>query len=71
MLDAKPVAVSAVAHSHVRGQPENVAYVTVFFPTDLIAHINVNWLSPVKIRRTLVGGSKRMIVYDDLETSEK
>lgn len=71
VVDAKPVAVSAVGHSHVRGQPENVAFVTVFFPEDLIAHINVNWLSPVKIRRTLVGGSRRMIVYDDLEASEK
>ncbi len=71
VLDAAPVAVSATGHSHVRGQPENVAFLTVFFASDLIAHINVNWLSPVKIRRTLVGGSKRMIVYDDLETSEK
>jgi predicted dehydrogenase len=71
VLDAEPVAVSATGHSHVRGQPENVAFLTVFFAGDLIAHINVNWLSPVKIRRTLVGGSKRMIVYDDLETSEK
>jgi predicted dehydrogenase len=71
VVNASPVAVSAVGHSHVPGQPENVAFITVFFPEDLIAHINVNWLSPVKIRRTLVGGSKRMIVYDDLETSEK
>ncbi len=71
VLDAAPVAVSATGHSHVRGQPENMAFLTVFFASDLIAHINVNWLSPVKIRRTLVGGSKRMIVYDDLETSEK
>lgn len=71
VLDAPPAAISATGHSHVVGQPENVAFLTVFFASDLIAHINVNWLSPVKIRRTLVGGSKRMIVYDDLETSEK
>ena len=50
---------------------EDIFYQTVFFENDLIAHINVNWLSPVKIRRTLVGGSKRMIVYDDTENSEK
>jgi predicted dehydrogenase len=71
VLGASPVAVSATGLSHVRGQPANVAFMTLFFDSDIIAHINVNWLSPVKIRRTLVGGSKRMIVYDDLETSEK
>ena len=57
--------------SHIRGEPENVAYITVFFDGNLIAHINVNWLAPVKIRRTLIGGSRKMIVYDDLEPSEK
>jgi predicted dehydrogenase len=71
VIGANPVAVSATGLSHVPGQPANVAFMTLFFESDIIAHINVNWLSPVKIRRTLVGGSKRMIVYDDLETSEK
>jgi len=71
VIDAAPVAVSATGLSHVPGQPANLAFLTLFFDADIIAHINVNWLSPVKIRRTLVGGSKRMIVYDDLETSEK
>lgn len=71
IIDAEPVAVSATGYSHVQGQPENMAFLTVFFANDLIAHINVNWLSPVKIRRTLVGGSKQMIVYDDVENSEK
>jgi predicted dehydrogenase len=71
VIGVNPVAVSATGLSHVPGQPANVAFMTLFFDSDIIAHINVNWLSPVKIRRTLVGGSKRMIVYDDLETSEK
>jgi len=71
VLNATPVAVSATGQSHVAGQPENVAFLTVFFSSDLIAHVNVSWLSPVKIRKTLIGGSKQMIVYDDLETSEK
>jgi len=71
VIGVNPVAVSATGLSHVRGQPANVAFMTLFFDRDIIAHINVSWLSPVKIRRTLVGGSKRMIVYDDLETSEK
>ncbi len=70
-LDAEPVAVSATGFSHVRGEPENMAFLTVFFASDIIAHINVNWLSPAKIRRTLIGGSKQMIIYDDLEASEK
>jgi predicted dehydrogenase len=67
----QPVAVSATGLSHVPGKPENVAYLTVFFAENLIAHVNVNWLAPVKIRQTLVGGSRKMIVYDDLEPSEK
>ena len=71
VMDVSPVAVSATGLSHVPNQPANLAFMTFFFADDIIAHINVNWLSPVKIRRTLVGGSKRMIVYDDLETSEK
>lgn len=71
VFDAMPVAVSATGRSHVPGQPENVAFLTVFFAGNLIAHVNVNWLSPVKLRKTLIGGSKQMIVYDDLEASEK
>jgi len=70
VLNQSPSAVSATGHSHIPDQPEYVAFLTVFFG-ETIAHINVNWLSPVKIRRTLVGGTNQMIVYDDLETSEK
>jgi predicted dehydrogenase len=57
--------------SHVPSSPENVAYLTLFFASNRIAHINVNWLAPVKIRRTIIGGSRKMVVYDDLEPSEK
>ena len=71
VLPSRPVAVSATGMSHVRGKPENVAYLTLFFDGDLIAHIHVNWLAPVKVRQTLIGGARRMIVYDDLEPSEK
>jgi len=71
VLPSQPYAVSATGVSHVPGEPENLAYLTLFFEKNLIAHINVNWLAPVKIRRTLIGGSQRMIVYDDLEPSEK
>ena len=71
VLGYRPVAVSATGMSHVHGSPENVAYMTLFFDSALIAHINVSWLSPVKLRQTLIAGSKKMVVYDDLEPSEK
>lgn len=66
-----PTAVSATGISHVPDKPANIAFLTVFFDNETIAHLHVNWLSPVKVRRTLIGGSRKMIVYDDLETSEK
>lgn len=71
VLQAKPCAVSATGMSHVPGEPENIAYLTLFFDNNLIAHIHVNWLAPVKVRRTLLGGSQKMVCYDDLEPSEK
>jgi len=71
VLAQTPVSVSATGLAHVDGQPENIAYMTMFFAGRLIAHVHVNWLAPVKVRRTLLGGSRRMIVFDDLETSEK
>ena len=71
VLPEKPVAISATGISHVPGQPENVAYITLFFPSTQIAHVHVNWLTPVKVRHTLIGGSEKMILYDDLDPSEK
>jgi len=66
-----PVAVSATGMSHVPGKPANIAFLTLFFENNVVAHLHVNWLAPVKVRRTLIGGSQKMIVYDDLEPSEK
>jgi predicted dehydrogenase len=71
VVQRQPVAVSATGLSHVPGSPENIAYMTMFFDGRLIAHVHANWLSPVKVRRTLLGGSRRMILFDDLEGSEK
>jgi predicted dehydrogenase len=71
VLPAKPVAITATGISHIPGQPENVAYITLFFAEAQIAHVHVNWLTPVKVRHTLIGGSEKMILYDDLEPSEK
>ena len=70
VLGDRPAAVSAVGMAHVPGQPKDVAYVNCFFNSNLIAHFHVNWLAPVKVRRTLIGGAKQMVVYDDLEPSE-
>lgn len=70
VLNKEPRAVSATGMSHIQGEPENVAYLTIYYDNNLIAHVNVNWLAPVKVRRTLIGGSKKMIVYDALEPLE-
>ena len=67
----RPVSVSAIGMSHVAGGLEDQAYLTLLFDRPFLAHVHVNWLAPVKVRRTLVGGSKKMIVYDDVEPSEK
>jgi predicted dehydrogenase len=71
VLGCRPSAVSATGMAHVPGGVENIAYLTAFFDTDMIAHVGVNWLAPVKVRQTLIAGPHRMIVYDDLEPSEK
>jgi len=66
-----PAAVSASGVNHFPGTPEDLAYITLFYDSGMIAHLNVSWLAPVKVRSVLIGGSKKMIVYDDLEPSEK
>ncbi|WP_247475356.1 Gfo/Idh/MocA family oxidoreductase [Bradyrhizobium sp. 30] len=71
ILDEEPVAVSATGSCHVVGSPENMAHITLFFDSACVAHVSVNWLSPIKVRQTFIGGSKKMIVYDDLEPTEK
>lgn len=71
VLPVQPCAVSAVGMNHIPGEPGNIAYLTLFFERPVIAHIHVNWLAPAKIRRTLIGAQRKMIVYDDLEPSEK
>jgi predicted dehydrogenase len=70
LIKANPDAVVATGQGHLNGH-EDVAFMTLYFPEKVIAHINVNWLSPVKVRTTLIGGEKRMIVWNDLEADEK
>lgn len=71
LIDKKPVAVMTTGISHFDDDIENVAYITVYFSGNFIAHFNISWLSPVKIRTTLIGGHKKMIVWNDLVADEK
>ena len=70
LIPEKPEAVVATGETHLNGVAD-VAFMTVYFPRKIIAHINVNWLSPVKVRTTLIGGEKKMLVWNDLEADEK
>lgn len=71
LTPARPQSVSAYGVRHVPAQPENIAYITLLFAKRQIAHLHVNWLAPVKVRRTLIGCRDKMVVYDDVEPSEK
>ena len=66
-----PESINATGISHTHNQVENIAYMTVNYNSDFIAHINCSWTSPVKVRQTLIGGDKKMILYNDIEPSEK
>jgi predicted dehydrogenase len=70
LIRSKPDAVIATGQKHLNSH-EDVAYLTIYFADSVIAHINVNWLSPVKVRTTLLGGEKKMLVWNDLEADEK
>lgn len=71
LLRSNPLAITAVGASHAGNNLANIAYLTLTFPNNQLAHFHVNWLAPVKIRLTLIGGSKKMVVYDDVEVTEK
>src|SRR5438876_8401502 len=70
LIKEKPEAVVATGQTHLNGF-EDVAFITVYLPNKIIAHVNVNWLSPVKVRTTLIGGEKKMLVWNDLDADEK
>lgn len=71
LLGAEPLAVSASSAGFLAGSPENMAHLSLYYEGGAMAHLNVNWLAPVKIRQTVLGGSKLMVIYDDMQTSEK
>lgn len=71
IIDEKPISVSAHGVCHAGNNLENIAYVSLQYANNFIAHFHVNWLSPVKIRKTIIGGSEKMLVWNDLEPAEK
>lgn len=71
LVDARPVAVSADGNTVTGYDHENIAYITVHFDNGFLGHFHVNWLAPVKMRRMLIGGRQRMLLYDDMEPSDK
>lgn len=72
VIPNKPVAVSVHGSAHFGGKFEDIAYIAVEFEqSDFMAHFHVNWLSPVKIRKTLISGDRKMLVWDDLSSDEK
>ena len=70
VINARPEAVVSTGAKHLNGHAD-MAFITVYFPGEIIAHVNVNWLSPVKVRTTLIGGKDKMLVWNDLEADEK
>jgi predicted dehydrogenase len=70
VIGSNPEAISATGQKHLNGH-EDIAFITLYFPDSIIAHVNVNWLSPVKVRTTMIGGEKRMLLWNDLEADEK
>jgi predicted dehydrogenase len=70
LIDGSPEAIVATGEKHVNST-EDMAFITIYFPNKIIAHLNVNWLSPVKVRTTLIGAEKKMLVWNDLEADEK
>jgi predicted dehydrogenase len=71
LIDKKPTSVNALGVSHTKNSIENIGYLTVNYDCDFLAHFTCSWSSPVKLRTTLIGGDKKMIVFNDLEPSEK
>jgi len=71
LIDRQPDGLSAIGSCHIEPGIENIAYLMLHFPGDFIAHFHFNWLAPVKIRRTMIAGSSKMILYDDIEPTEK
>ncbi len=70
LIKEKPQAVVATGEQHLNDLAD-IAFLTIYYPSNIIGHVNVNWLSPVKVRTTLIGGEKKMLIWNDLEVDEK
>ena len=70
LLHKEAEAISATGQAHLN-EHEDIAFITAYYPDKMIAHVNVNWISPVKVRSTMIGGEKKMLVWNDLEADEK
>ena len=70
LFESRPEAIVATGERHLNSH-EDIAFITVYFPRNVIAHLNVNWISPVKVRTTMIGGEKKMLLWDDVEMDEK
>ena len=70
LLNKEAEAISATGQAHLNAHAD-IAFITAYYPDKMIAHVNVNWISPVKVRTTLIGGEKKMLVWNDLEADEK
>ncbi len=71
LVGGEPEEILAVGVAHGRSPTENIAYITIKYPNSFLAHVHVNWLAPAKVRQLILGGSKKMVVYDDVQPSEK
>ncbi len=71
VVGGEPEEIAAVGVAHAGSPTENIAYITIKYPNSFLAHVHVNWLAPAKVRQLILGGSRKMVVYDDVQPSEK
>lgn len=71
LTPAIPLSVSATGVRHIEKAPTNIAFMTLYYPNNFVAHVNVNWMSPLKLRQIIIAGTKKMVVYNDIEPDEK
>ncbi len=71
VVGGEPEEIAAVGVAHAGSPRENIAYITIKYPNSFLAHVHVNWLAPAKVRQLILGGSRKMLVYDDVQPSEK
>lgn len=71
ILEEQPAEVEASGYCHVNSHLPDIAYITLHYRSNIIAHLNLSWISPVKARRVAFGGTNQMVIWDDLNPDEK